>query len=53
MTPGSTTATRSIGSRRRMRFSRLRAMTMPSAIGTDPPERLVPDPRATKGTPWV
>ncbi len=30
---------------------RLSAMTTPSSIGTDPPDRLVPDPRATKGTP--
>ena len=30
---------------------RLSAITMPSASGTDPPDRLVPDPRATKGTP--
>ena len=31
--------------------SRLSAMTMPSTFGTAPPDRLVPLPRATKGTP--
>ena len=51
MTPGSTTATRSIGSISRMRVSRLSAMTMPSTCGTAPPDRLVPLPRATNGTP--
>ncbi len=34
-----------------MRFRRLSAMTMPSSSGTEPPERLVPEPRATNGTP--
>ena len=34
-----------------MRFSRLSAMTMPSTCGTAPPDRLVPLPRATNGTP--
>jgi hypothetical protein len=29
-----------------------RPITIPSATGTDPPERPVPAPRATNGTPW-
>ena len=36
-----------------MRFSRFSAMTMPSTCGTAPPDRLVPLPRATNGTPRV
>ena len=35
------------------RFIRARPMTMPSATGTAPPERPVPAPRATNGTPWA
>ena len=50
MAPGSTTASRCAGSTRKMRFIRLSAITMPPAIGTDPPDKLVPLPRATKGT---
>ena len=49
-TPGSTTAIRWAGSSRRMRVRRLSAMTMPSATGSEPPDRLVPLPRATKGS---
>ena len=35
---------------RTMRLSRLRAMTRPSLMGSEPPDRLVPLPRATNGT---
>jgi hypothetical protein len=50
ITPTSTTAMRSSGSMRMIRFKRFSVMTIPSATGSDPPERLVPLPRATKGT---
>ena len=38
------------GSNRRTRFMRFSAMTIPSSMGTAPPERLVPLPRAMNGT---
>jgi hypothetical protein len=34
-----------------MRFRRFSAITTPSLIGSEPPLRLVPLPRATNGTP--
>ena len=49
-TPGSTTAMRCAGSRRRIRLSRFNAMTIPPATGSEPPDKLVPLPRATKGS---
>ena len=49
-TPGSTTAIASSASRRRMRSSRFSPITTPPSTGSEPPERLVPLPRATKGT---
>ena len=36
-----------------MRLSRFSAMTMPPATGSEPPDRLVPLPRATKGSRFV
>ena len=34
-----------------MRLRRFKVMRRPSSIGSEPPERLVPLPRATNGTP--
>ena len=34
-----------------IRFNRFSAITIPSAIGTEPPDSDVPLPRATNGTP--
>ena len=51
VTPGSTTARRSTGSTSSTRFNRATLMTTPSATGSAPPERPVPAPRATNGTP--
>jgi hypothetical protein len=49
-TPGSTTAMRKAGSSFKIRFSLLSAITIPPATGSEPPERLVPLPRATNGS---
>ena len=35
-----------------MRLRRAREMTRPPLTGMQPPERFVPAPRATKGTPF-
>ena len=51
MTPGSTRQMRSAGRMSRMRFSRFRASTTPPGMGTAPPDRLVPEPRAMHGVP--
>src|SRR5439155_25669678 len=48
-TPGSTTAIRKAGSSFKIRFRRFNAMTIPPATGKDPPDKLVPLPRATNG----
>ena len=50
VTPGCTTAIRSRGSSLRILFSRFMAITTPASIGREPPDKLVPEPRATKGT---
>jgi hypothetical protein len=54
VTPGSQT-TRWLGrSTSRIRRSRERTMSTPSATGSEPPDRPLPEPRATHGTraPW-
>ena len=51
MIPGSTTAVPASGSSLITRLSRLSAMTIPSRIGSDPPDSEVPLPRATNGVP--
>src|SRR5690606_38361394 len=50
-TPGSTTASRSVTSMRRIRFIDSRDSTTPPATALAPPDRPVPAPRATTGTP--
>ena len=49
-TPASTTAIRPAASIRTIRFSRFNVMTMPSFTGSEPPDKLVPLPRATNGS---
>src|SRR5213079_1682334 len=50
-TPGSTTAIRFLGSIARMRFSRVSTSSTASASASAPPDRPVPAPRGTNGTP--
>ena len=50
-TPGSTTAKRSTGSISTMRSMREHSITTPPPCATAPPERPVPAPRGTNGTP--
>ena len=51
VTPGSTTARRATGSTSRTRRIRDMTISTPSECGTAPPDRPVPLPRATNGTP--
>ena len=50
-TPGCTTARRAKGSMRKIRFMPLSTNKMPSACGSAPPDKPVPAPRLTIGTP--
>src|SRR5437867_6724078 len=50
-TPGSTTASRFLGSMARMRFSRVSTISTASSSASAPPDRPVPAPRGTNGTP--
>jgi hypothetical protein len=51
VTPGSTTTRRSSSATDRIRRIRASTISTPSETGSAPPERPVPAPRATHGTP--